>query len=295
MKLDERFKQLKELPEDEQLKIQIRNHIENNQQKTKSSFNWNGWKEVSIVIGICFIGLFLLYTSSNGLKNHAATEEITGLYSYHNHTGEGFRGKASTLFIGVKDIMTERTVLLFETIDELPILDQAPYGFVDHYDIVVVKKGVKHQYQLSEDYLYDVDNNLIYPGYKEFPMALADDLTKPHENNGYPLALLIPFSVIFINMMINIYYKRRRMNRPEKLPGTGIAVTISIFVLIAIGLYVYFIGPIYRPLLFLFAILYGWLLWWPVKRNITDLNILKVERIKTLFIVSLVFFWIMMY
>lgn len=295
MKLDERFKQLNELPEDKQLKKHIRNHIENNRQKTKSPFSWNGWKEVGIVIGICFIGLFLLYTSSNGLKNHAANEEITGLYSYHNHTGEGFRGKASTLFVGVKDIMTVRTVLLFENIDELPLLDQSPNGFVDHYDIVVVKEGVKHQYQLSEDYLYDVDNNLIYPGYKEFPIALADDFTKPHENNGYPLALLIPFSVIFINLITQIYYKRRRIIMPEKLPGTGIAVTIAIFALIALGLYAYFIGPIYRPLLFLLAILYGGLIWWPVKRNITDLNIIKVERVKTLVMVVLVFSWIMMY
>ena len=81
MKLDERFKQLNELPQDDQLKQRIRISIEEKQQKTP--FSLNKWKEISLIIGICFIGLFLLITSSNELKNQAASDEIKGIYSYH--------------------------------------------------------------------------------------------------------------------------------------------------------------------------------------------------------------------
>ena len=295
MKLNERLKDLNELQALNKVKLRIRNEIEINQQNPKSLFTWNGWKEIGLVIGICFIGLFLIFTTSSELKNHAATDEITKITSYHNVTGEGFWGRTSTLFVGVKDILNEQTVLFFQNIDQLPPIENANINFHGSFDIVVIKNGEKLRYQLSENYLYDVDLHIIYPGYKEYPIVLADAFTEAHENSRFAFVFLIPIFVIVLNLVTQAFYRRRGIKTPEKLPGMGIAIMIAIITLAAIGYYVFEVGPIYRPLLFILAIIYGWLIWWPVKRNITNLHILKVERIKTLIMVLIMFFWILQY
>ena len=293
MKLDERFKQLNELPQDDQLKQRIRISIEEKQQKTP--FSLNKWKEISLIIGICFIGLFLLITSSNELKNQAASDEIKGIYSYHNVSGEGFRGRASTLFIGVKNITTDKTVFLFENIDELEPVKDTNIGTFEHYDIIVVKNGEKHRYELSENYLYDVENQLYYPGYMDYPMALRADLLNAHDDYNGLLTFFIPFSVVLLHLIATAYYKRRNVKPPEKFRGMGVVITIALVVLLAIGGYVFYLGPLYRPLLFLLAVIYGFLIWWTVKRNVTNLIVLKVERWRAIAIVLVIFGWIVMY
>ena len=205
-----------------------------------------------------------------------------------------FRGKSSTNYMGVENVTTPLMVTLFENLIELPTIP-APAKYDQHYDIVVVyKNGEQSKYELSWNYLYDIDNNLYYPGYEHYPKAIYSELFAAHEKIQLPI-ILIAIPVLLMNAFTVIYYNRRRLVQPTKVRGLGISITVSLTVLGLLFWYHYAIGPLYTPLLVLVAVSYGFSIWLPMKRQITNLNILKVEKYKILVIVLLLIIWIVMY
>ncbi|MER1990700.1 MAG: dehydrogenase, partial [Solibacillus isronensis] len=69
---------------------------------------------------------------------------------------------------------------------------------------------------------------------------------------------------------------------------------IYLIVVAFMGYYYFMIGPFYKPLLLLLLFGYGFSMWWLIKKEVTNLNILKVEKYKILFIVLWFLIWIIM-
>lgn len=290
MKLDDQLKQLNELRENESLKKSIYTNIHKKPAKPRKSMK--RFRELGVMVSICFIGLFLLFTSDIQ-NNQAASGEIAKITSYENNGEKGFRGRTSTLFVGVENVTTDELTSLFENISELPSVMAPPKSDM-HYDIVVLyKNGELRKFELAWNYLYDVTNNAYYPGYEQYPSTVLADLENEHDRLQFPV-IFIALGVIVMNLMSTSYYSRRQIERPKKIRGLGIAMTISLIILAVLAAYYYWFGPHYKPLLLLLVLGYGLSIWWPIKKEITNLTILKVEKYKIIFVVLLFFMWIVM-
>ncbi|MEK3766249.1 dehydrogenase [Solibacillus sp. FSL K6-4121] len=292
MKHDERLQELNKIPENERLKQTILNKIKD--QPVKESISLKPLRELLVIASICFIALFLFYTSSNQI-NQAASGEIAKITSY-KYLGESqFRGKSSSNYMGVENITTPSIVTLFENLEELPTITAPEKYNHHHYDIVVLyKNGEQHQYELAGNYLYDIKQELYYPGYEEYPTAIYSDLFDAHYKIQFPI-IWIAVAVLLMNGFTAIYYNRRKLYRPTKIRGLGVSLTINLTILALLFWYHNTIGPLYKPLLILLTVGYGFSMWLPMKRHITNLNILKVEKYKILLIVLLFISWIVTY
>lgn len=287
MKLDERLKQLNELPENEALKKKIAKTIQHPPKKSLNS--WKAFREMGVFTAVCVIALFLIFTS-NEFRHTAASNSIAKITSYENEGENGFRGRTSTLFIGVENSTTPEMSAFFERIDQLPTIAISEKS-VPHYDIVVLyKNGEKGRYELSSDYVYDVDNHLYY-GYTQDTSAIFSALESAHDRMSFPV-IFIAVGVMAMNAIASSYYHRRKLEIPKKIRGLGLAITIYLIVLAVLGGYYYWIGPLYKPLLMLFVLGYGLSIWLPVKRAVTNLNILKMEAYKNIVVVLLFLVWI---
>ena len=290
MKLDDRLKQLNELPQNEALKKSIYHNVHKKPVKRRNPLKT--FREIGVMAAICFIGLFLLFTSDN-LNNQAASGEIAKITSYENNGEQGFRGRTSTLFIGVENVTTDEMVNLFENISALPAAMAPPKSDV-HYDIVVLyKNGEQRKFELAWNYLYDMTNDAYYPGYEQYPSAILSDLENAHDRQQFP-AIFIALGVLLMNLVVTSYYSRRKIEQPKKIRGLGIAITIYLIGVALMGYYYFMIGPFYKPLLLLLLFGYGFSMWWLIKKEVTNLNMLKVEKYKILFIVLLFLIWIIM-
>lgn len=290
MKLDNRLKQLNELPQNETLKKSIYHNIHKNPVKTRKPLKT--FREVGVMAAICFIGLFLLFTSDIH-NNQATSGGIAKITSYENNGEKGFRGRTSTLFIGVENVTTDEMVTLFENISELPAVMAPPKSDV-HYDIVVLyKNGEQRKFELAWNYLYDVSNNAYYPGYEQYPSAILSDLENVHDRVQFP-PIFIGLGILVMNLIVSSYYNRRQIELPKKIRGLGLAITIYLIGVAIMGYYYFMVGPFYKPLLLFLLFGYGSSIWWLIKKEVTNLNMLKVERYKILFIVLLFLIWIVM-
>lgn len=287
MKLDERLKQLNELPENEELKKKIANDIHH--PSKNSSNSWKAFREIGVFAAVCVIALFLIFTS-NDFRHTAASNSIAKITSYENEGENGFRGRTSTLFIGVENSTTPEMSAFFERIDQLPTIAISEKS-VSHYDIVVLyKNGEKGRYELSSDYVYDVDNHLYY-GYTQDTSAIFSALESAHDRMSFPV-IFIAVGVMAMNAIASSYYHRRKLEIPKKIRGLGLAITIYLIVLAVLGGYYYLVGPLYKPLLMLLVLGYGLSIWVPVKRAVTNLNVLKMEAYKNIVVVMLFLVWI---
>lgn len=290
MKLDDRLKQLNELPQNEALKKSIYHNILKKPVRTRHPLKT--FREIGVMAAICFIGLFLLFTS--GIHNNqAASGEIAKITSYENNGEKGFRGRTSTLFVGVENVTTDEMVTLFENISELPAVMAPPKSDV-HYDIVVLyKNGEQRKFEFAWNYLYDVKNDAYYPGYEQYPSAILADLENAHDRLQFPV-IFIALGVLVMNLIASSYYSRRQIEQPKKIRGLGIVITIYLIGVALMGYYYFMIGPFYKPLLLPLLFGYGFSMWWLIKREVTNLNMLKVEKYKILFIVLLFLIWIVL-
>ncbi|WP_339194786.1 dehydrogenase [Solibacillus sp. FSL R5-0449] len=280
MKLDDRLKQLDELPQNEALKKSIYQNI--HKKSVRKQNQLKTLREIGIMAAICFIGLFLLFTSD--MNNQAASGEIAKITSYENNGEKGFRGRTSTLFVGVENVTTDSMIALFENISELPAVMAPPKSDV-HYDIIVLyKNGEQRKFEWAWNYMHDISNDTFYPGYDQFPSTVLSDLENAHDRFQFP-SIFIGLGVLLMILVASSYYKRRQIELPKKIRGMGIAMTIYIIVVAIMGYYYFMIGPFYKPLLLLLLFAYGFSIWWLIKKEVTNLHILKVEKYKILFIV----------
>lgn len=290
MNIEKQLEQMNHMPEDEQLKGKIRRNLERSPQKPLK-MGGSMWKEIGIIAAICCIGLFLFITSTMTDTNQATSTDVEAVYLYNNDYEKGFRARASSLYIGVHDVTNENFIRFFERLDDVELLENKKIDR-SHYDIVVVKNGEQNRYQLTYDYLWDMDNDRFYNMKNHYSTIITDSVTSNLYNSMGGYYMFVPIALLFISISASFFYKRRKLQEPRKLKGRGLIIAIMMS---ATGLFLAYyinIGPIYKPLLFVCAFIYGYILWWPVGRNVTNMHIRKIEKWRSVGITIAVIFWI---
>lgn len=278
MNIDNRLQKLNNMPEDEQVKQRISQKISEEPARKKKDIML--WKEVVLFAAIACIGLFLIITPS--IKNNqAATNEIQQIYTYFSAKEGEFRARPSMQYVGMQQVKSDLTVTFFEQIDQMKVVENGQLG--DHFiDVIVVKNNEKQRYQLSDLTLYDVDHQIFYAGEGKLYEDVFDALYRGKSNS---ITLLLPPIVILMNVIPNYYYKKRRIKLPETNKGATKYAIIAMGVLVGIFGYAYYVGPLYKPFLYVLSIGHGYFMWRVVKMNVQNLTVYKVEKWKMIILI----------
>ncbi|WP_274309927.1 hypothetical protein [Solibacillus daqui] len=287
MKLEENFQQLQNHPVNEQLQHNIRMKLDD--KKPQEQWNWLGSRlgEFSFVLLLIALGSFLLFTSLQHTQQ-AASNSIQAIYSYESEdTDQDFRAKPSTNYIGMENVTTASLVFLFENINELPIVSPTSKMYGDYEIIVVYEDGEQRRFEFDSSYLYDVDEKVYYPGFEEMPTAIYSDLFAAHHSKKLPIYLMPPLILGLIGG-IAVFYNRRRIELPVNNKSKNVALAIYTVTMLAVFYYVFKIGLLYFPLLLLIILALAYLMWWAIKREVTNPVILRVEKLRIIALVIIV-------
>ena len=285
--IDREFKKLKDLPENHAAKERIKHTIKNEQ--TTSPFA--RWKLPSLFVAICSIALFLIFTSPNMPLSTASSSEKV-IYTYFGGEEGTFKAKASLLYMKIQKVQNERAIAYLEQIEALEVVEDGKLG-AHIVDVVFVRDGERHRYQLSENDIYDVDRNIYYNDMSDVYSDVFDTLYK---SKGTSFTILLPLIMIIINTYSMNYYKRLGINEKEALPKTVsfyLILVAMLIVLIGSMLYAIYIRPIFIPLPIILFLVAAGFMWRYFTHHISDFRVLKLECIKliaTIIVVSLLFF-----
>ena len=286
MSINKRLRELNDMPENEALKMKIKQSIMKAPPKKK--INFSSWKEVLVSCAAIAITLFLLVTPTLQ-KNQATSDDIQHIYTFFSAKEGDFRARASLQYVGMQDLKSDVTIQFFNQVEQMDVVENGTLG--NHFiDVIVVRNHEKHRYQLSDTTLYDVDYNIYYTS--EDPLySDAFDVLYHGKQSGY-MTMVLSISVILLNLVSSYLYKRKGIKIFKLEYKSGIVyMLIGFLVLAGVCSYAIFIGPLYKPILYLLTFIYGVLIWRIIKLNAYHLYVYKVERVKVviLVLVSLAF------
>lgn len=276
--IDRELKKLKDLPENHVAKERIKQTIKT--QPATSLFT--RWKLPSLFVAICSIALFLIFTSPNMPLSTASSSEKV-IYTYFGGEEGTFKAKASLLYMKIQKVQSEREIAYLEHIEALEIVENGELG-AHIVDVVFVRDGERHRYQLSDTDIYDVDRNIYYRDTSDVYSDVFDTL---YTSKSTSFTLLIPLIIIIVNGYCMNYYKRLGISEKEIMPKTASFYFLSVAMLIVIMgsmLYVIFIRPVFIPLPIMICLVLAVLMWRYFTRHIQDVRILKLERIKLIIV-----------
>lgn len=283
MSMDKQLRELNDMPENNQLKMKIKQSI--TEAPPKKKMNLSSWKEVLLCCAVIAITLFLIVTPS--IQKHQATSnDIQHIYTFFNAKEGEFRARASLQYVGMQDLKTDVTVQFFNQVERMEVVENGTLGpyFVD---VLIVRNHEKHRYQLSDTTLYDVDNKIYYMSEDPLYTETFDALFKGKQS-GY-MTILLPISVIILNLLSSYLYKRKGIKLLEmNNKSIIIYILIGLFVVAGVFSYAIFIGPIYKPVLYLLTFIYGFLIWRIIRLNAYHLYVYKVERAKVVILVLVI-------
>lgn len=293
MKLDERFKQLQQHPQNEDMQQRIRMKLDEKQTRKQWNMLGSRFGELSFILLIIGLASFLSITSLTNV-NHATSNSIDGIYSYESKDYEAFRARPSTNYLGMKNVTSNEMIRFFEQIDELSPIGPQQHLYNDYQVVIKYKNGEQRRFEVATTYIYDVDRNIYYPGLEAFPTILYSQFFAAHFGEPKIPTIILPLCIMAITIFVSYYYSRRKISAPKNVKMMWLSIGLLIAIMAAINYYVANIGLLYRPLLFVAVILLFYLQWWSIKRNVVNPLILKVEKYKTLaFVVLLiVFIWL---
>lgn len=287
MNLDERLKQLKELPQDAIAKAKIYHEITT--PKEKARFNW---REPVVIVGFMMILLFLLINpQSDSNSEQSATTDIRAIYLYPNGEPGQFFARPSTLFLGVERGESEEIYNLFSDLERYLVKAEAlEQG--DNYpsDVVVVTNNGEKRYQAGFYGVQDIDSGQFYVPKDDEYLQIYFNFTK-YEPQYYFFIIILLLNAG--NLISHYYCKRRNIPQVKMkgkdywLMGLGLASLLSLFY------YQLNIGPLYKPFLYGFVAIYCWLIWRLMKQKHTTLIGLRVEKYRV--ICTFALFIIMIY
>ena len=283
MSLVKRLRELNDMPENEALKKKIKQSIM--EAPPKKMMNLSSWKEVLVCFAVIVITLFLLFTPTQQ-KNQATSDDIQHIYTFFSAKEGEFRARASLQYVGMQDLKSDVTVQFFNQVEQMDVVENGTLG--NHFiDVIVVRNHEKHRYQLSDTTLYDVDHNIYYTSDDSLYSEAFDVLY--HGKQSGEMTMVLPLSVILLNLVSSYLYKRRGI-KPFKLDNKNGNVYLIIGFLILAGIFSYaiFIGPLYKPVLYLLTFIYGVLIWRIIRLNAHHLYVYKVERAKVVIVVLVI-------
>ncbi|MGE7021695.1 hypothetical protein [Solibacillus cecembensis] len=287
MDIEKELAELNQLPEDEQVKRKIRSSIITQKGPKKRG---NVWKEIAMIVAICSVAFFLFVTGTSQ-TNQATSNEIEHIYTYFGGEENEFRARTSTLYVGVQEMTNATTTAFFEHIETMEKMEN---GYLGDYivDVIVVQNNEQHRYQISNVSLYDVDNGVYYNGEGALFGEVFQVLHKPKINS---YSFIVPLGVILMNFLQWAYYKYRKIKAENPFGDNWGFFAVPLFSLVCIFAYHAFVGPLYKPILIMLSILFGYKLLRVVKRHAKTYIILKVETYKAIATTILLIILILIY
>ena len=194
----------------------------------------------------------------------------------------------------IQKVQHEREIAYLENMDALEIVENGELG-AHIVDVVFVRDGERHRYQLSEKDIYDVDRNIYYRDTSDVYSDVFDTLYTSKKGSSF--TFLLPLIVVIINAYSMNYYKRLGISEKDIVPKTVsfyLLIVAMLIVIMGSMLYVIFIGPVFIPLPIMICLVLAVFMWRYFTRHIQDVRILKLERIKLiiLMIVLVLLFFI---
>ncbi|MFJ7732903.1 hypothetical protein ACIQXF_13515 [Lysinibacillus sp. NPDC097231] len=286
MDLHNRLKKLNNLPEDQAVKSRIYEHI---QHKKKKGFST--WKEGILLLTIAVIALFLILLPQNSSLPQTANHSIQAIYKYFGGQEGKFFARSSGLYISVEKV-DDTTVYSF--FQDLTQYVEEANGKLGKYivDVVVVRNQQEEHYQVSDTGMLNVDSGQFFVG----KSAIYDEIFfSLYDVKARSWLFFLPVIIITVVNLISIYYySGRKLEEKKPSKRSWQILLLAITVLVGIIVWATWVGPLYRPLMVVIALLYHVIVWHYLKRDIQKYSDYKVEMIKiSIFCLAVVFMIIM--
>jgi len=258
MDLDNRLKELNELPVDGRIKHEIDVKIRN-----KKANRSPIWKEIVLISSIAVIALTLMILPSMDSPQQATSQSVEAIYAYENSKEGKFFARPSTLYLGVEEITEPAMFDFFEHYTDfvhpsnISINDSIiPFDSSD-IDIVVIRNGTEENWKITWEGILNVDTNQFYQANDED--SFGDMIIKTFysdQGGSLPPLFIIPLLGILVNFTPSIIYRMRKKDEKSPLNNNVKFGFIPFLAIMAITGWQNFIGPLYKPLLVIFIILF---------------------------------------
>lgn len=286
MDLHNRLKELNNLPGDQALKSRVYEEI---QQNKKSSLG--KWKEAFLLIAIAIISLFLVIVPESMPQNQTTPSSIQAIYKYFDGKEGKFFARSSSLYLSVHKVDDPNVYLFFENFSQY--VKQVD-GKLGNYitDVVVVRDREEEHYQVSETDILHVDTGKFYQSDSELYNEVFNSLYSVNINVWF---ILFPIMTTFVHILGIFYYKVRNIKENNPYKNSWWLFAVVVVTMMAIFAWAQWVGPLYKPLVIVFALLYGAMQWYILKQNAQTDTIYKVEVLKIIIFIFTILFLIVLY
>lgn len=269
--LNNRLKELNKLPEDRAVKTRIYERIHHKRKKDLAL-----WKESVLLLTIAMIALFFIMTPQNPSPPQTAGHSIQAIYKHFGGKEAKFFARSSSLYISTEKVEDTIVYNFFE--DLTKYVEEADGKLGNHItDVIVVRDREEEHYQISDTGMLNVDSGQFFSG-----NSVTYDIVfhRLYSVTTKPWIFILPLIVIAVNIFSTNYYKRHNLqgSKPSKHVWWLLVLVLAMFS--SIFAWATWVGPLYKPLMITFALLYGFIFWYFIIREVGTYAIYKVETIK---------------
>ncbi|KOP80262.1 hypothetical protein AMS59_02370 [Lysinibacillus sp. FJAT-14745] len=286
MDLNKRLKELNKLPEDRAVKARIYERIHH-----KKRNGLTIWKESFLLFTIAMIALFFILIPQNSSPPQTASQSIQAIYKHFGGKEGEFFARSSSLYMSVKKVEDTSVFSFFEDLTQY--VEKAD-GKLGNYitDVVVVRDRQEEHYQISDTGMLNVDSGQFFVGNSDMYDEVFQTL---YSVETMPWIFILPLIVIAVNLFSANYYKRHNLQAPQPSKHVWWLLVLVLAMISSIFAWATWVGPLYKPLIMTFALLYGVIFWNFIIRKVQTYSIYKVETIKISIISATLVLIIMLY
>lgn len=269
--LNKRLKELNKLPEDQAVKNRIYERIQHKRKKGLPL-----WKESVLLLTIAMIALFFIMTPQNSSSPQTAGQSIQAIYKHFGGKEGKFFARSSSFYISTEKVEDTIVYNFFEDLTQYVVESDGKLG---NYitDVIVVRDRQEEHYQISDTGMLNVDSGQFFAGnsvtYDIVFQRLYSVTTKPW-------IFILPLIMIAVNIFSTKYYKRHNLQGSKPSKHVWWLLVLVLAMISSVFAWATWVGPLYKPLLITFALLYGVIFWHFIIRNVQTYSIYKVETIK---------------
>lgn len=269
--LNNRLKELNKLPENQAVKARIYRRIDNKEKKGLTL-----WKESVLLLTIAMIALFFIMIPQNSSPPQTAGQSIQTIYKYFGGKEGKFFARSSSLYMSVKKVEDPIVYSFFEDLTQY--VEEADGKLGNHItDVVVVRDRQEEHFQISDTGMLNVDSSQFFVGNSDTYDKVFQTL---YSSEAMPWMIILPLIVIAVNIFSMNYYKRHNLQGFKPSKRMWWLFVLVLVMISSVFAWANWIGPLYKPLMITFALLYGVIIWHYIKRDVQTYSIYKVETIK---------------
>lgn len=271
MDLHNRLKELNNLPEDRALKARIYEGIHQNKRASLVR-----WKEAFLIIAISVISLFLVFVPESVPQSQTANIPIQAIYKNFGGKEGEFSARSSSLYFSVEKVEDQTVYTFFENFS--PYVKESESSLGNYItDVIVIRNGQEERYQVSDTGMLHVDTGQFYVENSNLYGEVFNSLYSVTLNNWF---MFFPLTMLAINLVSWAYYKRHHVKEVNLLKTYPWLFALIMIVVAIIFAWPALIGPLYKPLIIVLALLYGVVTWHVIKKTLPSYLVYKFEAIK---------------